>query len=98
MSNTAPKTPEVIESVVVTDVPTLLTETVKAPGKVKTALRHPIQTIKRHSVVSTALVASAAGAAVALLLTKSDSEESGGIEDDSIEITSTDDSFTVTSI
>jgi hypothetical protein len=81
MSNPTPQTPEVTPSVVVPDaIPVTIVEAPKAPGKVKTAFRHPIQTIKRHSVVSTALIASAVGAAAALLLTKDSDDVNGGDE------------------
>ncbi len=83
MSNPTPKTPEVIESVVVTDATPTVTEVPKTPGKVKTALRHPIQTIKRHNVVSTALIACAAGVASTLFFVKKDSDDEGSVSEDS---------------
>ena len=79
MSNPTPKDHTVVASTVVTDAtPTPAPDAPKAPGKVKTALRHPFQTIKRHSVVSTALIAGAVGVAGTLLLSKDDKDEDGG--------------------
>lgn len=78
-----PTTPEVIEATVIIDAdPNTVHITPKTPGKVKTALRHPIQTIKRHNVVSTALAGLAVGVASTLLYVRADKDEEGPLTQD----------------
>jgi hypothetical protein len=75
-----PTTPEVIEATVVIETdPSIVTVTPKTPGKVKTALRHPIQTIKRHNVVTTAVIAATAGVVSTLLLVGRNTDEEGQV-------------------
>lgn len=85
MSNS---TPLPIEQILETEAPVL--ETTKQPGKLKTALRHPIHTVKRHKIAVATLAGVALGSVATYLLTaKLDSDAgisldaSASTEDDS---------------
>lgn len=71
MSNTIPENPQVL---VGEPVPVTIVEAPKKPGKFKTALRHPIQTTKRHRVAAAATAGVVLGSVATLLLCKSDDE------------------------
>lgn len=71
MSNPTPKNTQtpIVEGTVVTETPAPATEEApKAPSKLKHAIKHPIQTVKKHSTAAAALAGGATVAVAALLL------------------------------
>lgn len=73
-------TPLPTEQIITPDAAVL--ETPKQPGKLKTSLRHPIQTVKRHKIAAATTVGVALGSVATLLLTaKKDSDSDAEIDD-----------------
>lgn len=88
MSNDTPQTPAVVEGVVVTDATPTTPMVPKAPGKLVTALKHPVQTMKRHKSAVLVSFGVACGSVATFMLCKKDpeveaSDESNDSSDDS---------------